>query len=423
MDPSGVRKPVNLTKGYGEKNKVRFRYLPFNRGYGDPITAKDTLLFLAINEATKESGFFHLVMGIGKLEKLEMSPHIYLCPPDDYIPGEQFSSQILKAKNTNVYLLSRMSSSEYPNLYVTEDFCIFRSLTELAPQKEFNWYTTELIHWTLSDGQSDEGILFKPENFDSKKKYPIIFFYYQQFAFNLNAYIYPELTTGAINIPFFVSNGYLVFVPDIHYKIGHPGQSACDAVVSAARFLAQKPWIDPKHMGLQGHSYGGFETNYIVSHSNMFAAAAPASGVCDQVSGYGDGASFYERTQGRIGYTLWQRPDLYLENSTIFSANKISTPILIMHTTNDGVCPYRTQGLQWYNEIYRLHKKAWLLTYDGENHTLRKDKNRLDYSIRLKQFFDHYLKGSPAPIWMTRGVLAGEEITKGLELDTSGRQP
>lgn len=219
----------------------------------------------------------------------------------------------------------------------------------------------------------------------------------------MNLFIHPALSEGRLNIPWFVSNGYLVFVPDIYYRIGYPGKSACNSVVSAALYLSRKPWVDGHRMGLQGHSFGGSETNYIVSHSHLFVAAAPASGESNVTTNYvHNGITwYYERRQGRMGATLWQRPDLYINNSPLFSADKVTAAVMIMHTKNDWVVPY-SQGLQWYNALHRLGKKAWLLSYENASHSLRDPKDQLDYSIRLAQFFGYYLKGELPPKWMTQ---------------------
>ena len=345
-----------------------------------------------------------------------MSPHIYTDPEiGDSFCGSHSLGPVLKARDANMYVTRRMNAGEYPNLFVTQDFRDFSPLTELAPQKEFNWYVTELLRWPLPDGRMGEGILFKPENFDCEKKYPIIFHYYEKNAFNAHVFIHPELSEGAINIPSFVSNGYLVFVPDIEYKIGYPGESAYNSVVSAANYLAKMPWVDTRKMGLQGHSFGGFETNYIVSHSNLFVAAAPASAVSDLVTAYGELPKtwFYERRQGRIGATLWDRPDLYIANSPVFKADKVKAAVLIEYgRRDDSVVPY-WQGLQWYNELKRLGRKVWMLGYEKEGHTIDEPKDQMDYSVRLAQFFDHFLKDAAAPKWMTNGE------NPGFELDTS----
>ena len=433
LDPNDQKPPIDITSGYGIKRHVRLRFQDFLFENEKSISKADTIFLSAFDQDQQNDGFFKLILAKKGLSKLTLSSFCYTCDAS-FGPGgipRNFSKNIVKARQTNNCLVTRMSATAYPNLYVTSDFRDFKPLTEFHPQKAYNWYTTELIHWTLPNGKPGVGTLYKPENFNPQKKYPVIFYYYEQCLKAVNTFIQPGLSHGILNIPYYLSHGYLVFVPDINYKIGYPGKSACDAVTSAALYLSKKNWVDVKHIGLQGHSFGGFETNYIVTHSKLFAAAAPASAVSNVIEAYGDdlgeqdGASayFFERGQGRTGWTLWQRPDLYIENSPIMRAYKVTTPLLIMHTRQDSGVPY-VHGLQWYNDLRRLGKKAWLLTYDGENHVLKNEKNQLDYSIRLAQFFDYYLKGALPPKWMTQGVdrtLNGNDDQ--FELDTSGAKP
>jgi dienelactone hydrolase len=429
VDPNGIKPPVNVTQGYGRRNNIQFKVLNFDREGQQPIHMTDTLIFSAFDLQAKNNGFLQFSLsGRFQPQALILMPQVCYFPwphDDTDLSGIENGMYPLKAKNAGVYLVKRMSPTEYPNLYITRDFKQFRPLTNLAPQHEYNWYTTSIIHWTLPDKRSAEGILYKPENFDSKKKYPTIFYIYEGTSNALNVFIHPALSNGRMNIPWYVSNGYLVFVPNIYYKNGHPGQCAYDAVVSAARFLATKPWVDPDKMGLQGHSFGGFETNYIVSKTSLFAAAAPAAGTSNLISAYGRlqgiyrGQWFYEYGQGRIGATLWQRPEQYIENSAIFRADKVTTPLLILHDKEDGTV-YFDQSSEWYSCLNRLGKKAWMLSYEGENHTIENQINQLDYSIRLSQFFDYYLKDAPPPSWMVKPMTAGES---GLELDTSGMYP
>jgi dienelactone hydrolase len=408
VDLAGLNAPFNLTHGYGAAHKIKFKYLDFHLDQPAIIGLADTLLLSAFDIKSKQDGFFRLSMRSGKLDCLIMSAHIYTFQHEDFC-GAASPGQVIKAENANVYLVPRMSATEYPNWYVTTDLKQFKPITNLAPQKEYNWYTTELIHWNMPAAKTGEGILFKPENFDPAVKYPIIFYYYEKNAFDLNIFIHPALSDGTLPIPWFVSHGYLVFVPDINYELGHPGRSACRAVTSAALYLSKKPWVDSKKMGLQGHSFGGSETNYIISHSSLFVAAAPASALCDDISSYsGSDISplYFERWQGRIGATPWQRRDLYLNDSPIFNADKVRCNVLIMHGADDTHVPY-AQGLQWYYALRRLGKEVWMLSYQGEGHILTQPENQLDYSARLGQFFCHFLKEEPAPKWMSSGFIPG----------------
>jgi dipeptidyl aminopeptidase/acylaminoacyl peptidase len=338
----------------------------------------------------------------------------------------------IKAQNTELWLVRRTSASEAPNYFMTDDFKTFAPLSDVQPQKPFNWLTAELLSWTTFDGILAQGILYKPEDFDPKKKYPVIFNYYEAMSDRLYDYPKLEYPEGSMNIPWFVSHGYLVFTPDIYFKTGQAGQSTVNSVVSAAEFLAKKPFVNAQKMALQGHSFGGFETNFLITHTKLFAAASEGAGVVDVISAYGSlkgingigpGATAYtERGQGRMGATLWENPTSYIDNSPIFKVNEVTTPLLIMHNKNDGNVSW-AQGFQLFTALRRLNKKAWMLQYDGEGHILG-DSAAKDYTIRQTQFFDFYLKGAPPPKWMTQGIPARlKQIDDGLELDTSGRQP
>jgi dipeptidyl aminopeptidase/acylaminoacyl peptidase len=283
------------------------------------------------------------------------------------------------------------------------------------------------MKWKMFDGKESEGLLFKPENFDPKKKYPVIFYFYERNADNLYNYRAPAPSASVVNIPYFVSNGYLVFDPNIWYKNGQPGESAYNSVVSAAKMIAKLPYVDSTKMAIQGQSWGGYQVSYLVTRTNMFAAAGAGAPVANMTSAYGGirwGSGLnrqfqYERSQSRIGATLWQRQDLYIKNSPLFAANKVNTPLLIMHNDMDGAVPWY-QGIEYFTALRRLGKKVWMLQYNGEDHNLVERRNRKDLSIRLGQFFDHYLKGAPAPKWMTEGVPATEKgIDWGTGVETS----
>jgi pimeloyl-ACP methyl ester carboxylesterase len=188
-------------------------------------------------------------------------------------------------------------------------------------------------------------------------------------------------------------------------------------------------------MGLVGHSFGGFETNYIITHSHLFAAAVSTSGQTDFVSGYdylnggvGGRQAVYELGQSRIGATLWQRPDLFIENSAVLHADQVTTPVLLMANKKDGVVPFE-QGIEFFLALRRLQKKAWLLQYDHGGHMADGEgddsgADDKDFTIRSRQFFDYYLEGKTPPKWMTEGIPASmKQIDNGFEPDNSGKQP
>ncbi|HEY9261256.1 alpha/beta hydrolase family protein, partial [Chitinophaga sp.] len=208
-----------------------------------------------------------------------------------------------------------------------------------------------------------------------------------------------------INIPYYVSNGYLVFCPDIRYHIGDPMKGTYDAVISAARYIGEFPFVDPAKIGAQGCSWGGVETNYIVTHTNLFAAACSASGIANWVSGYGRLAGTGESMQGmfeigqfRMGGTLWQKHETYIRNSPIFQVDKMTTPLLLMHTTKDMICS-PTDMQFFFRSLCKAGMKSWFLLYEGNHGLYGRDGE--DFSSRMKQFFDFYLRDYPAAKWMT----------------------
>lgn len=426
VDPKGTKPPINITNGYGRKHAISLRYIT-NFGRSKVIEAGDELLLGGYRQSDKEDGYFRKKLGMpGDPVLLAMGPYqddVGICRLDGPNFLNKSTAIPVKARDADVFIFNRQTEQDAPNLYLTKDFKKLTRLTDLQPQKRFNWYTTELVNWKKFDGKAAQGILYKPENFDPKKKYPLIFWYYEKNSSGLHSFLTPEPSGGDLNIPYFVSNGYLVFVPDITYKLGSPGDGAYDAVVSAARYLARRAYVNVKKMGITGHSFGGFETNYIVTRTSMFAAALAANGPTDLVSGYGTLAAeggdlhgFFEHGQMRMGKTLWQDPQVYINSSPIFRANKVTTPLLLMHTKKDGAVRW-TQAVEWFTALRRLNKKVWLLQYDNEKHVLVNPNNTLDYTIRMKQFFDYYLKDAPAPKWMREGVPAKMKgIDDGLQL-------
>ena len=411
---------VNLTNSYGRKNKLRFRIA--GNYNSKRISIYQHIILTAFDTKNKNSGFFRKRLDDkGDPELLTMGAYSYADPTGII---EQ------KASDTNIYIIQRSSASYFPNYFWTSDFKTFTPVTNVYPEYRYNWLTSELISYKTMDGILSQGILYKPQNFDPNKKYPIIFHYYEKKSDRLNVYLKPGYAINEINIPWFVSKGYLVFTPDIYYKIGHAGESAFNSVVSAAKYLSKFPWIDTLKMGLQGHSFGGYETNYIITHSNIFCAAISAAGISDMISSSGGlshgGISrqpLYESGQNRMGVLVWRRSDLYFENSPIFNVDKVSTPLLIMHNKNDDAVPF-AQGVELFTALRRLGKKVWMLQYDEERHTLHGKKQILDYTIRMTQFFDHYLKEAPAPKWMTRGIpVSMKGVDDGLDLDTEIKTP
>ncbi|MBN9381980.1 MAG: S9 family peptidase [Chitinophagaceae bacterium] len=393
-DPGGQTAPVNLTRGLGRAQHQRIRYVRLDKD--DPfIRDGQTVLLTVFDTKEMTSGLQLYKIGSAFTPAMSTFPVSY--------------NGFFKAKNSPRLGCLKGSFDKPYDVYVDD-----RAFSHINPQQEkYNWFTVQLHHWKMLDGRNTEGLLYKPENFDSTKKYPVIFYYYERDAETIYQYMAPLPVRASINIPWFTSNGYLVFDPDIWYKTGTPGEDAYNSIMSAVRYLSRFKWVDTTKMGLQGHSWGGYQTAYMVTRTGKFAAAEAGAPVANMTSAYGGirwgtGISRqfqYERSQSRLGATLWQRQDLYIKNSPLFRADKVTTPLLMMHNDLDGAVPWY-QGIELFSALRRLGKKVWLIQYNGEDHGLIERRNRKDWSIRLAQFFGYYLKGEPPARWIRDGVPA-----------------
>ncbi|GAB3734210.1 prolyl oligopeptidase family serine peptidase [Hymenobacter agri] len=393
----------NFTAGLGRQQKLRFRYrLPVEKQKF--IEPKDELLLLTQNDVTKEWGYYRKPLaGTKAPEKLAMAPMAY--------------SNVMQAENARRYLYTKSSVRQPADLYVSSNLKAETKLSAInAQQQDYNWMTAELVHWTTPQGHAATGVLYKPENFDPTKKYPMISYFYEKLSDGIYRYQAPAPSPSKLDIPMFVSNGYLVFTPDISYTVGEPGASAVEYINSGVEELKQNPWVDGAHLGIQGQSWGGYQVAYLITQTPMYAAAWAGAPVVNMTSAYGgirweSGMSRqfqYERTQSRIGGTLWEKPEAYIRNSPLFALPKVQTPVVIMSNDADGAVPWY-QGIEMFTDLRRLGKPVWLLQYNGEAHNLVKRENRKDISMRELQFFDHYLKGAPAPVWLSTGVPAVEK--------------
>lgn len=413
VDLSGEEAAVNLTAGYGRDKHISFDYIKLDRD-ADYIGKKEVMLLRAFNEQTKASGFYRKdVRRAGNPEKIRMAD-----------ASQRFYG---KAEEADVYMWSEGTYVQYPELRISdENFANAEIISVTNPQqKDYIWGTTELVEWESFDHETLQGILYKPENFDPSKKYPMVVYFYERSSDGLHGYIAPRPSASTINRTYAVSNGYLVFVPDIPYTIGYPGRSCYNAVVSGTQSLLERyDYIDETKLGLDGQSWGGYQIAYLVTRTDMFACAFSGAPVSNMTSAYGgirwgSGMSRmfqYEQTQSRIGGTLWEKPFHYIENSPIFFMPDINTPLLIMHNDNDGAVPWY-QGIEYFVSLRRLGKPAWLLSYNDEEHNLRRTPNRKDLSVRKMQFFDHYLMDKPMPYWMKKGISQLEKGKKdGYEL-------
>ena len=402
-DPKGTQPLVNLTRN-GKSEKITYRLIQLDKEE-KAFDRKKTYLATGFNRKTKAYGYYELKLG---------SP----TNPKSLFTGDFMVRMPIKAKNANTIIYSIESFERYPELYVSD--LSFKKQTQLTQegeqQKEFLWGTAELTSWVSLDGVPLEGIIYKPGNFDPKKKYPMIVNFYELASNELFQYNMPQPGRSTIDYHMYTSNGYIVFVPDVRYKTGYPGESCFNCVMPGISKLISEGYVDEKAIGAQGHSWGGYQVAYLATRTNLFAAIESGAPVVNMVSAYGGirwnsglNRSFqYEMSQSRIGETLWQAPHKYIENSPVFAMDKVQTPILIMHNDNDGHVPWY-QGIEYFIALKRLQKPVWMLNYPGEIHWPERMANRIDFQKRMLQFFNHYLKKESMPKWMEEGVQAVDQ--------------
>ncbi|MDQ1160772.1 dipeptidyl aminopeptidase/acylaminoacyl peptidase [Chryseobacterium sp. SORGH_AS 447] len=398
------KKPRNITNGFGRKNKITFETYDLDKDIKS-LNRKSPIYLSAFDNTTKANGIFKTsIRSNGDPVKVKMED----------VWGYR---SLQKAKYADEYILVKESYIQSPDIFVTSDFSVQQKLSSTNPQQSlYNWGTGELVHWTTPKGNTSSGLLYKPENFDPAKKYPMIVYFYEKLSDNLNRYVAPAPTPSRLNISYFVSNGYLVFTPDISYTDGQPGESAMEYINSGVETLKQNPWVDGTKIGIQGQSWGGYQVAYLIAHTDMYTAAWTGAPVVNMTSAYGGirwssgmNRQFqYEKSQSRLGKNLWEAPDLYIKNSPLFALDQVKTPVVIMSNDKDGAVPWY-QGIEMFTALRRLGKPAWLLNYNEDDHNLVKRQNRKDIQIREQQFFDYYLKGAKAPVWMTKGVPATQK--------------
>jgi dipeptidyl aminopeptidase/acylaminoacyl peptidase len=389
-----------LTDGLGRREKTVFRVIRTDPD--EPyFQTGQKLLLSGYRDLKKNHGFFEVTEGeVGVRTLLE---------------EEKRFRFLSKAKDSDVFMYTRESYVEFPDIWVaSSDFEEPKRVSDVNPQKnDFAWGSAELVEWSSWDGKPLQGVLIKPGNYEPGKRYPVIVYFYRFFSQRLH-----EFNQVVVNhrpcFPFYASNGYAVFLPDIRFEVGRPGFAASKSLIPGVQKLVDMGIADPSALGIHGHSWSGYRTAFIITQTDMFAAAVAGAPVSNMTSAYGGirwssgrARQFqYEKTQSRIGGTLWEARDEYIDNSPLFFADRIQTPLLIQFGDEDGAVPWY-QGIELYLAMRRLDKDCVFLQYRGEPHHLQKYPNKLDYSIKMKEYFDHYLKGDPAAKWITQGVPYG----------------
>lgn len=395
-DGSGAR---NVTGGAGRAANLIFRYRSM-----DPeervVPAGKPLLLSATDERTRASGYYRLASLTTK------------AAPEKVVMLDKAFGAVNKAKNTDTVVFTLSRFDEFPDLWTSD--LTFKDMTKVSNvgvQKDgLNWGRSELIEYINADGQTLRAILTKPDDFDPKKKYPLMVYIYEELTQGLHSFPAPNVATS-INIPRYVSNGYILLRPDIVYTTGYPGEAAEKCVIPAVNTVVAQGYIDPKRIGIQGHSWGGYQITHLITRTTLFAAVQAGASVSNMISAYGgirwdtgmSRAFQYEKTQSRIGAPPWDAPLQFIENSPIFWVKKIQTPYLTIHNDEDGAVPWE-QGIEFISALRRLGKEGYMFNYNGQRHGLSNRDYMKHWTVHMDEFFDHYLLGKPRPEWMDKGV-------------------
>jgi dipeptidyl aminopeptidase/acylaminoacyl peptidase len=398
--PSSGGEAVNLT-GNGKKDGIRYQQRfaterPEDRDEGIDITAP--LFFRTYGEWTKKGGVARVDAASPGAKALAWDDASY--------------PTLMKAHDAATYVYVRGSVTEPNDYYATNaDFASPFRLTDQRPQvATFTWSPgVQIINYTSDKGDKLQAALFLPANYEKGKSYPTVVNFYEKMSQTANTFAAPS--SNGFNRSVYTSNGYAVLMPDIVYRVNDPGMSAVWCMVPAVKAAIATGIVDPKRVGITGHSWGGYQTAFLVTQTDVFAAAVAGAPLTDMVSMYslvykntgGWNGAIFESSQGRFKGGYWDNWDAYYRNSPVFFARNVHTPLMILHNDKDGAVDF-TQGLEYFNTLRRLGKPVIMLEYIGENHGLRKPSNQRDYTVRMKEYFDHYLMGAPAPDWMVNGV-------------------
>lgn len=393
LDGSAVK---NLTGEIGTQEQIRFGYVKL-----DPeeefIDTAEPLLLSAYGEWTKKSGFYSVTAGRRPI-RLIYEDHRFGRPQ--------------KAKDAEVLIYSQETFVEFPDYHAVDpEFRSPSKITDANPQQaEYAWGRRILIDYESTRGKRLQATLTLPAGYEEGKKYPMLVYHYEKMSQRHHQYSMPVYDDRP-HMSTYASNGYLVLMPDIVYADGTPGTNAAECLIPAIEKVIELGYANPASIGLQGHSWGGYQSSFLVTQTDIFTCVVTGAPLTNLISMYNilykasgnTNQSLIQFGQGRMGKTPWEDMDLYISQSPVHQAEAIKVPFLILHGTEDGAVDWN-QGLEFYTAARRLGKEVILLSYPGEPHHLSKIENQKDFQVRMKQYFDHHLKGADAPDWMTRGI-------------------
>ncbi len=401
VDPDGS-KAEQLTLGAPEKIRFRQYWMDTEKKFYE---SGETIFLAATGDSTKDSGYYRLKDG-KNLQKLIYEPRRV--------------TRLRKAEDTEVFYFTKQKADESPDMFLSNvslEQPVQLTHTNLQ-QDEFHWAGTELVNFENDHGEPLQGILLYPANYESGKKYPMIVFIYEKRSQNLHNYSVPS-NRYAYNQRVFSDLGFFVYEPDIVYRVGDPGLSAVESVVPAVREVLKRGDIDENRIGLMGHSWGAYQTAFLVTKTDFFAAAVAGAPLINMISMYssiywntgGTNQVIFETSQGRLPEPYWNDWNAFVRNSPVFGVNNIQTPLLIAFGDEDGAVDWN-QGIEMFNAMRRQEKEVVMLVYEGENHSLSKKENRHHYAQSVREWFLHFLKDEPAPDWIKKGVPYLERLKK-----------
>ncbi len=396
IDPRAATPPRRLTGGVGRATQHTFRVESLDPEQRNIDPGKPVLLS-TFDDVRKSSGWFRGSFSDSTPTRVLMAPKRF--------------GNLSKARDAERYMVTRSDYREFPNIWAGDSLTSLSKISDAMPnQDEYARGNVQLYSWISADGDSLAGLLYTPDGFDASRKYPMVVYFYETHSDGLHGYVRPA-GRNIVNPTVYNSLGYIVFMPDIKYTDGYPGPSAYKSIVPGVQSLIQRGFVDKDAIGIGGQSWGGYQTAYLVTQTNLFKAAVPNATVVNMTSAYGgirwgsgvSRAFQYESGQSRIGGTLWEYPERFIENSPLFFADRIQTPLLFMANDNDGAVPWY-QGIEFFVALRRLGKEAYMINYNGDEHNPTKRANQLDIDKKQLEFFGHHLRGEPAPEWMKRGI-------------------
>jgi dipeptidyl aminopeptidase/acylaminoacyl peptidase len=382
-----------------KKQEVQRRFGIYDNEKGTDLS-KDQY-FSVFNTNNKKAGLGILKAGSDQIKVLFMDDNAY--------------SNFTKASSAPIFSYSQENNQQSPEFFVatTPTLSGVKKVTINTPdQQKYAWSSgVKLISYVSANGDSLQAALYLPANYVEGKSYPTITYIYERLTDNLNSYTMPAFPGGGFNKAMYTSNGYAVLMPDIKYKLNDPGMSSVACVVPAVKAAVATGIVDEKRVAIHGHSWGGYQTSFLITQTNIFKAAAAGAPLTNMISMYsliywnsgGTNQAIFEASQGRLTPGYWDNWDAFTRNSPIYHIKKVQTPLLLLHNDKDGAVDY-TQGIEYYNGLRRLNKPVVMITYKGENHGIAKLPNRKDYAVRMMEYFDYMLKDKPAPDWWAKGV-------------------